>query len=190
MVGHNYRNSYEQTVNSFGDIYQSDNDDNLPVIAPREGLIYGPEGTQPKVSPDPLEPYGLTAESYQCDLSQKAPRLKGVSDYFFRFVLDFSSVNGNKEKSLRLEPTPTSVLAWDPNHGSIDANKEPHALWIALRADDSVFTVPRSQVKESYFVNGHWTFTKPAGLNSSVFVPTEWVFPNETWPPNAEPYLP
>ena len=27
IVGHNYRNSYEQTVNSLGDIYQSDNDD-------------------------------------------------------------------------------------------------------------------------------------------------------------------
>jgi putative heme-binding domain-containing protein len=27
IMGHNYRNSYEQTVNSFGDIYQSDNDD-------------------------------------------------------------------------------------------------------------------------------------------------------------------
>ena len=27
IMGHNYRNSYEQTVNSLGDIYQSDNDD-------------------------------------------------------------------------------------------------------------------------------------------------------------------
>ena len=27
IIGHNYRNSYEQTVNSFGDIFQSDNDD-------------------------------------------------------------------------------------------------------------------------------------------------------------------
>jgi putative membrane-bound dehydrogenase-like protein len=27
IIGHNYRNSYEQTVNSFGDVYQSDNDD-------------------------------------------------------------------------------------------------------------------------------------------------------------------
>jgi len=27
IIGHNYRNSYEQTVNSFGDLYQSDNDD-------------------------------------------------------------------------------------------------------------------------------------------------------------------
>ena len=27
IVGHNYRNSYEQSVNSFGDMYQSDNDD-------------------------------------------------------------------------------------------------------------------------------------------------------------------
>jgi putative membrane-bound dehydrogenase-like protein len=27
IIGYNYRNSYEQTVNSFGDIYQSDNDD-------------------------------------------------------------------------------------------------------------------------------------------------------------------
>ncbi|MEI6713620.1 MAG: PVC-type heme-binding CxxCH protein [Verrucomicrobiota bacterium] len=27
IVGHNYRNSYEQTVNSFGQMYQSDNDD-------------------------------------------------------------------------------------------------------------------------------------------------------------------
>lgn len=26
IIGHNYRNSYEQTVNSFGDLYQSDND--------------------------------------------------------------------------------------------------------------------------------------------------------------------
>jgi len=27
IVGHNYRNSYEQAINSFGDLYQSDNDD-------------------------------------------------------------------------------------------------------------------------------------------------------------------
>jgi len=27
IIGFNYRNSYEQTVNSLGDIYQSDNDD-------------------------------------------------------------------------------------------------------------------------------------------------------------------
>ena len=27
IMGHNYRNSYEQSVNSFGDMYQSDNDD-------------------------------------------------------------------------------------------------------------------------------------------------------------------
>lgn len=27
IIGHNYRNSYEQTINSFGDLYQSDNDD-------------------------------------------------------------------------------------------------------------------------------------------------------------------
>jgi putative membrane-bound dehydrogenase-like protein len=27
IIGHNYRNSYEQTVNSFGELYQSDNDD-------------------------------------------------------------------------------------------------------------------------------------------------------------------
>ncbi|MEY4484275.1 MAG: hypothetical protein RL693_1727, partial [Verrucomicrobiota bacterium] len=27
IIGHNYRNSYEQTVNSYGDLYQSDNDD-------------------------------------------------------------------------------------------------------------------------------------------------------------------
>lgn len=27
IIGHNYRNSYEQTVNSLGDLYQSDNDD-------------------------------------------------------------------------------------------------------------------------------------------------------------------
>ena len=27
IIGHNYRNSFEQTINSFGDLYQSDNDD-------------------------------------------------------------------------------------------------------------------------------------------------------------------
>ncbi len=27
IIGHNYRNSYEQTINSLGDLYQSDNDD-------------------------------------------------------------------------------------------------------------------------------------------------------------------
>ena len=27
VIGHNFRNSFEQTVNSFGDVYQSDNDD-------------------------------------------------------------------------------------------------------------------------------------------------------------------
>ena len=27
IIGHNYRNSYEQAVTSFGDVFQSDNDD-------------------------------------------------------------------------------------------------------------------------------------------------------------------
>lgn len=27
VIGHNYRNSYEQTINSFGDVFQNDNDD-------------------------------------------------------------------------------------------------------------------------------------------------------------------
>ena len=27
VIGHNYRNSYEQTITSFGDVFQNDNDD-------------------------------------------------------------------------------------------------------------------------------------------------------------------
>ena len=27
IIGHNYRNSYEQTITSFGDVFQNDNDD-------------------------------------------------------------------------------------------------------------------------------------------------------------------
>jgi hypothetical protein len=27
IIGHNFRNSYEQTVSSFGDVFQNDNDD-------------------------------------------------------------------------------------------------------------------------------------------------------------------
>jgi putative membrane-bound dehydrogenase-like protein len=43
IIGHNYRNSFEQTVNSFGDIYQSDNDD-PPACRVTPLLEYGNAG--------------------------------------------------------------------------------------------------------------------------------------------------
>jgi putative membrane-bound dehydrogenase-like protein len=43
IIGFNYRNSYEQTVNSFGDIYQSDNDD-PPACRVTPLLLYGNAG--------------------------------------------------------------------------------------------------------------------------------------------------
>ena len=43
IIGHNYRNSYEQTINSFGDIYQSDNDD-PPACRVTPVLEYGNAG--------------------------------------------------------------------------------------------------------------------------------------------------
>lgn len=43
IIGHNYRNSYEQTVNSFGDIFQSDNDD-PPACRVAAVLEYGNAG--------------------------------------------------------------------------------------------------------------------------------------------------
>lgn len=43
IIGHNYRNSFEQTVNSLGDIYQSDNDD-PPACRVTPVLEYGNAG--------------------------------------------------------------------------------------------------------------------------------------------------
>jgi putative membrane-bound dehydrogenase-like protein len=43
IIGHNYRNSFEQTVNSLGDIYQSDNDD-PPACRVTPLLEYGNAG--------------------------------------------------------------------------------------------------------------------------------------------------
>jgi len=43
IIGHNYRNSFEQTVNSLGDIYQSDNDD-PPACRVTPLLLYGNAG--------------------------------------------------------------------------------------------------------------------------------------------------
>jgi putative membrane-bound dehydrogenase-like protein len=43
IIGYNYRNSYEQTVNSYGDIYQSDNDD-PPACRVTPLLLYGNAG--------------------------------------------------------------------------------------------------------------------------------------------------
>lgn len=43
IIGHNYRNSFEQTVNSLGDIYQSDNDD-PPACRVAPVLEYGNAG--------------------------------------------------------------------------------------------------------------------------------------------------
>jgi putative membrane-bound dehydrogenase-like protein len=43
IIGHNYRNSYEQTVNSLGDIFQSDNDD-PPACRVTPLLEYGNAG--------------------------------------------------------------------------------------------------------------------------------------------------
>ena len=42
IIGFNYRNSYEQTINSFGDIYQSDNDD--PPACRDAAALYGNAG--------------------------------------------------------------------------------------------------------------------------------------------------
>jgi len=43
IIGHNYRNSYEQTVTSFGDVFQSDNDD-PPACRVSHILEYGNAG--------------------------------------------------------------------------------------------------------------------------------------------------
>ncbi len=43
IIGHNYRNSYEQTVTSFGDVFQSDNDD-PPACRVSHVLEYGNAG--------------------------------------------------------------------------------------------------------------------------------------------------
>lgn len=43
IIGHNYRNSYEQTINSLGDIFQSDNDD-PPACRVSHVLEYGNAG--------------------------------------------------------------------------------------------------------------------------------------------------
>jgi putative membrane-bound dehydrogenase-like protein len=43
IIGFNYRNSYEQTINSLGDIYQSDNDD-PPACRVTPLLLYGNAG--------------------------------------------------------------------------------------------------------------------------------------------------
>jgi putative membrane-bound dehydrogenase-like protein len=43
IIGDNYRNSYEQTVNSYGDIFQSDNDD-PPACRVTPILLYGNAG--------------------------------------------------------------------------------------------------------------------------------------------------
>jgi putative heme-binding domain-containing protein len=43
IIGHNYRNSYEQTVTSFGDVFQSDNDD-PPACRVSAVLEYGNAG--------------------------------------------------------------------------------------------------------------------------------------------------
>lgn len=43
IIGHNFRNSFEQTVNSLGDIYQSDNDD-PPACRVTPMLLYGNAG--------------------------------------------------------------------------------------------------------------------------------------------------
>ena len=43
IIGHNYRNSYEQTITSFGDVFQSDNDD-PPACRVSHVLEYGNAG--------------------------------------------------------------------------------------------------------------------------------------------------
>ena len=43
IIGHNFRNSFEQTVNSLGDVYQSDNDD-PPACRVTPMLLYGNAG--------------------------------------------------------------------------------------------------------------------------------------------------
>lgn len=169
-------------------LYEQDYDNCVPASNPRQYLIYGAGGSNPHGSADALEPYGATAALYKCPLRPIRPaKWDTVSDYFFRFTIDFSSLNNGTEKDLRITPEPSTVIAWDPNHGMTPVDQDPKVVWLALREDQSVQRIPRTALKESYFVDGAWTFKKPNGYGQSIYVPVAWVFPNEPWPIQLSP---
>jgi prepilin-type N-terminal cleavage/methylation domain-containing protein len=156
-------------------LYQGDHDGLLPSANPRSGLAGGVRPTR-----DPLKTYGLQAIDYQCPsrIDKGHFNHPEVSDYLFRFIIDFSELNNNYTLPYRLEPHPTSVLAWDWHHGVVTDLNEAIA-WFFLRADGSVSRAVPKAMRKSYLVNKAWTFTEPPVRNSYY----QFVFPNEEWPP-------
>jgi hypothetical protein len=170
-------------LNSIGKaaiLYQNDYDGCLPIRNPREGLLYGGQGTTPQILPDPLRRYGMGLESYQCSAgpARQTEPAKQLSDYIVRFTIDFSELNGNRSLSYRIDPNPSTVLAWDWNHtgGNLLATG---TKWTYLRADGSVATVATEALKKSFLKSdGSWREDDPLAQGTYQFV-----FPGETWPP-------
>jgi prepilin-type N-terminal cleavage/methylation domain-containing protein len=164
-------------------MYQSSNEGFLPVVNPRQGITTGPFG---RLEPrrDPLERYGAKSDIYHCPRSTRKDE-KGyqyLSDYLFRFVIDFSQLNKNKTAPFRLEPQPGSVIGWDWNHLAGDDIITSPGNWLVLHEDSSVSSVPYGRLKKSYLRGGAWSFTPPGDRGYY-----EFVFPGEPWPPVLTP---
>lgn len=161
-------------------LYQSDHDGALPCENPRSGVIFGAGGVM-RVPKDPLEPYGAVIGIYHCPKSTLTT-MRGhefTTDYLFRFVIDFSELNGNRTLPYRLEPQAGSVLAWDWYHVHGDDIVRSPGVWLVLRGDGSVSKDPVASMRKSYLVSGQWTFEAPTDPNAYY----QFVFRNEPWPP-------
>jgi type II secretory pathway pseudopilin PulG len=179
----NHLHSIGQSIS----LYRADYDFKLPN---RElqyyNVLIAPGGGLPSGHRHALTKYGLTLEVAQCpnfplsDYQYKfAP---GRIDYLSRFIIDETE----RDPTIPIKgyvPRPTDVLAWDRNHINTQSSKDPKTIWSALREDGSVFRVPLPEIKHVYLNKGVWV-TKVTDEQENT-LPTENVFPGESWPKEA-----
>lgn len=157
-------------------LYMQDHDQNVPATNPRSGRIFGANGTLGPVV-DPLLPYHKAPDLFRCPNGTRYKEDRELSDYTFRFVLDWSELNENRAYSFRVQPQQGTVLAFDSNHGpNLREVLAPENRWFALRDDTSVKAVGAGQIRRAYYTGNHWTFEPKTGVAAML------MFPNEPFP--------
>ncbi|MGV3617826.1 MAG: type II secretion system protein [Fimbriimonas sp.] len=164
-------------------LYQGDHDGNLPI----RNLGLSRTADMDPSEGNPLHRYNARDGVLQCPRTwfERSPGDLPITDYITRFAFDMSEWNHAKASWFRLEPVPTSALAWDHNHLKTDNTMAPDATWMVLRGDFSVDTIHAPEVRRSQPIPGTLKWTPPTKDGGGALV-----LPKEAWPPQLEPIAP
>jgi type II secretory pathway pseudopilin PulG len=164
-------------------LYSADHDGNLPI----RNFYYTRDRAEPADAHNPLYRYGAQGETMRCHRATIPAGTNDVpvTDYQARFAFDMSEWNNLRASWFRLEPAPTSALAWDEHHLASDNAMGANETWLLLRGDSSVAPIRSAQILRSQPIPGTLGWTSPAKEGGGALV-----FPGEAWPPVLEPIQP